>query len=261
LELGARQRRRFQQLEQQRVATLVVILVAHVGEDNTMARPPKPPDQPSQPRFKGATVSKSGREGIFARLSALADAEAEWSDFTAFSAEARQESSHRGAAILMAANVELALDYAIIRFFSSYRTRLLFGINKPLGSFYNKILIAYAANIFGDETYDNLEIVRRVRNAFAHAQRPIKFDNEEISAACELIKIPTLIAPVMVSPAMAEDESAFGPRKKFEVVCERLAHNLGVWDFGGPIRIDRQAIKVYLDPRCTEIRATHPPLP
>jgi hypothetical protein len=72
-------------------------------------------------------------------------------------------------------------------------SRSLLGANGPLGSFANEILIGYALNIFGDETKANLDIIRAVRNAFAHAKIPIKFTTPQVKNACTHLRIPTLL--------------------------------------------------------------------
>jgi hypothetical protein len=59
--------------------------------------------------------------------------------------------------------------------------------NGPLGTFHKKIIAAYALGIYGDVTRQNLNIVRNIRNAFAHSKKLIDFDHPLIVA--ELDKI------------------------------------------------------------------------
>ena len=63
----------------------------------------------------------------------------------------------------------------------------LTGDEGPLGTFSKKITAAYALGVCDDITRSNLNIVRAIRNAFAHAKKLIDFDNELI--ASELKKV------------------------------------------------------------------------
>jgi hypothetical protein len=52
--------------------------------------------------------------------------------------------------------------------------------NGPLRSFHTKILIGRALRIYGDNVGYNLNIVRSIRNQFAHAKKLITFQHELI---------------------------------------------------------------------------------
>lgn len=54
----------------------------------------------------------------------------------------------------------------------------------PLSTFSAKITLAHAVGIIGDEMRSQMDQLRRLRNAFAHAVKPIDFDHPTISAAC-----------------------------------------------------------------------------
>jgi len=48
--------------------------------------------------------------------------------------------------------------------------------NGPLNSFYSKIVAGYALGIYDEGMRNDLHIVRKIRNAFAHSKRLIHFD-------------------------------------------------------------------------------------
>jgi hypothetical protein len=52
------------------------------------------------------------------------------------------------------------------------------GDRGPLSTFSNKILMGHALRIYDENTRCNLDIVRNIRNAFAHSKRPINFDHD-----------------------------------------------------------------------------------
>jgi hypothetical protein len=72
----------------------------------------------------------------------------------------------------------------------------------PLRSFHSKILTAYAFGIVDDTTRDNLDIVRQVRNAFAHAKTPLDFEHPLVKK----MRLPKLRGP---------SGNSLGPTKNF----------------------------------------------
>jgi len=185
------------------------------------------------------------------------------SHFEEFQAQAKAEKNDRGAVILFAANLENALEYAIVRAMNSERTSKLLGHDKPLGTFRNKILMGYVMKLFGDETYLNLEALRCIRNAFAHSKIPISFETPEVAAAVAVMKIQELRPPV-ATPAdgSAKDKPPpQKPREFFQEACESMHHNLFVLNMSGPLRIDPNALELSLHPIYEEVFALERPLP
>ncbi len=125
----------------------------------------------------------------------------------------------RGAALLLVANLENSMRIAIEGKLSTaerHRAMLFDGEVSPFGTFSRKIRMGYALRLFGDETRSNLEIIRRIRNVFAHAPCPLHFSTVEVVNACALLKVP---APV----GAAEDQKHANTtgRERFTLVCER----------------------------------------
>jgi hypothetical protein len=133
-----------------------------------MARKPPKPDHHQAPPRAGSTNK------ALEALNQLIHAQPTHDHFADFIKETNAEKNDRGAAILLATNVENALQGALTRMFRTRsNTRKLFGVNSPLGAFSNKFEVGYALGIFGDQTKSNLDIIRTVRNAFAHAKIPL----------------------------------------------------------------------------------------
>jgi hypothetical protein len=51
----------------------------------------------------------------------------------------------------------------------------------PLQTFSAKIIIGHAVGIYGVKMREQLDIIRRIRNAFAHSMRPVEFEDELIA--------------------------------------------------------------------------------
>lgn len=63
----------------------------------------------------------------------------------------------------------------------------------PIGTFSAKIKVAHAMEVFGDKTRSDLDRIRAVRNAFAHARKPIKFTTSAVETVCSQLRVQTLI--------------------------------------------------------------------
>ncbi|MGH7097780.1 MAG: hypothetical protein ACREE4_09005 [Stellaceae bacterium] len=69
-------------------------------------------------------------------------------------------------------------------------TRLLFDWGGPLGEFASKILIGYVFNLYGPDTRHDLDLVRLMRNEFAHSRRSFDFTTPEVAAVCTHLRSP-----------------------------------------------------------------------
>jgi hypothetical protein len=174
---------------------------------------------------------KPGRKAAFKAVRSLANTEASMDHAQEFFRQVRKQRNDRGAAILTATNTENGLRYALARRLTigadSYND--LFGLNGPMGTFDLKIRMGYLLKIFGQETRGNLDIIRVIRNAFAHTAVPITFKTPEIKKLCEFLKIPFVLPPKSIR---LKDGKIIPPtppktaRGRFNTVCETLAHNL-----------------------------------
>ncbi len=131
------------------------------------------------------------------------------------------EKNDRGAAILAATFLEGALEYAVSRALpnSAANYSKLFESEGPLNSFDSKFLLADSLGILGPLTKKNLEIIKHVRNTFAHTAIPIDFSTKEIADACIVLELLPNPKPMRVIPRLKFDT----PRQKFTGVCEIIA--------------------------------------
>lgn len=65
----------------------------------------------------------------------------------------------------------------------------------PLGTFSAKIAMAHAVGLITDEMRGQMDQLRAIRNAFAHAVKPIDFDNPTIDAACRKLDARRMLRP------------------------------------------------------------------
>jgi hypothetical protein len=98
------------------------------------------------------------------------------------------DASDRACAIIGAAYIERSLILLIqtrLRPLTKPESdALFFSHGATLKSFSERIEIAYALGLVSLKEKQALDAIRRIRNAFAHAIRPIDFENEHVAKAC-----------------------------------------------------------------------------
>jgi len=62
--------------------------------------------------------------------------------------------------------------------------RDLFNNNGPLCTLSSKIKMSYSLGLITKNTYEEIEVMRKVRNMFAHSDQHISFDSKEVEDAC-----------------------------------------------------------------------------
>lgn len=226
-------------------------------------RKPKPEGRERKPRFKPKQPEMTRPNkirNVQERVGQLTNREAEHEHFAEFQQQANSDKNPRGAAILIATNLELCLTYAIALFLHPDRQSALFKRGGALNGFSNKIAVGHAMDLYGEETYTNLELVRIIRNAFAHAHIPIGFDTPEIADACALLVAPKPIPPFTVGTD-TEDTTAWRGLQRYRRVCDRTGHNF-IWHFRkGKQQILAEELNRGLAERYTQISARPAALP
>jgi hypothetical protein len=104
------------------------------------------------------------------------------------------ENAHRTTAMVRVVELDTTLALCLrrrMRHLKKSEYEALFVGETPLGSFSAKIKLGYALALYGPQTRDDLEMVREIRNAFAHAfahcSKDIDFNTSQIAACCELL--------------------------------------------------------------------------
>jgi hypothetical protein len=97
----------------------------------------------------------------------------------------------RTAALIVSTNLEHAIEDAVASYFKgdvdALKIRILSGGNNSDGiisSFYAKSWLAHALGVFGQETMKDINVIRTIRNLFAHSAASIDFQTPAVSNAC-----------------------------------------------------------------------------
>lgn len=111
-----------------------------------------------------------------------------------FAQEFGRESS-RGAALLAASLLDERLKEILQAYFvdSKVSKDLLDGFNAPLGTFASRVSLAYALGLIQKNEFDEITIIRRVRNEFGHKWKDVTFDTAHVADLCR--KLPWLGPP------------------------------------------------------------------
>jgi hypothetical protein len=130
------------------------------------------------------------------RLQAITRADPDRSHLERLERELYASESDRATAVLFGSFVETALEKLLLSLMrpnlnADERTKL-FGFEGLFGTFSSKIIGGYALKVIGPVTYADLNLIKLLRNEFAHSRVPIGFDTLEVKDICDRLQIPDL---------------------------------------------------------------------
>lgn len=111
--------------------------------------------------------------------------------------EELEKESDRGCALVAAAYLENEITELLGRFFIEQGEKAkeaLFDFNGPLGFFSSKIKTSAALGLIPQEIQVALDLIRKLRNDFAHLHEPLDFESSAIKQRV-LSLLPTLMTP------------------------------------------------------------------
>lgn len=138
----------------------------------------------------------------------------------------------RACAILQATWTELIVERVLRGRLRWEGASQIFDANGPLATFSNKIIMAYGMGIFGKKTRHDLDLIRHLRNGFAHCRLPIRFRNPEVKIVCDYLALPDITRAV---PTYLLDRQVEGggewydrdhPRERYMICCYTIISGL-----------------------------------
>lgn len=185
-------------------------------------KPALPKGRAANPRYKsrppaeGKTTARSLRDII--RAFPGVD---EWKALL----EETDKGSDRAVAIVLASQVERYLEFVIVtnvQIMDAETHEKLIERDGALSNFFSKIWLAYAMDLISKQERDDLNIIRQIRNTFAHAVLKVDFALPEIIAECVGL---SLFAPEMKGRADLPLPMPYS-RLVYSQTCHRIGARL-----------------------------------
>ena len=98
-----------------------------------------------------------------------------------------EKQTDRGTALVAAAWIDDALEASLRAFFRQDKEAAdkILQPDGPLGSFSSRIKLAYLLGILTPDMLSDLEIIRSIRNDFAHLRENLRFSNQSVRDRCK----------------------------------------------------------------------------
>lgn len=172
-------------------------------------------------------------------------------DLSKFIAELHRETD-RGLPLVGAALIDEKLSESLRAFFCAAPSsaRLLDGANAPLGSFSARIEACQALGLIDELEYSEIHLIRKVRNAFAHAKHGMDFSNPRVKGLCS-----SLQADLPEGAGLPIQDPRFRFTNSVIVVVLRLYYR-PEW-----VALERRKPKIWVDPKEQRWRSVNDELP
>jgi hypothetical protein len=161
-------------------------------------------------------------------------------DNAAVEQEAYVRGNDRATVVMFGSYVERSLSGVLLHAMrqdlnADARKRLL-EYEGSLGSFSAKIITAYAFKLIGPTCLHDLDLVRLLRNGFAHSRMHFNFTTPQVREICRhllLIERPDSFLPLSSMGAISDDDlkeaaDKSQPRTRFVATCHELVHRMTV---------------------------------
>ena len=140
----------------------------------------------------------------------------------------------RAAAVVLGALAERAVEKLLRNHMRKNGVDELFKPSGLLGEFGAKIQLGYALNLFGSQTKKDLNIIRHLRNQFAHSRMPIEFTTPVVKRCCDELTYPSLAGIYVphdylnkVSTERLKDAANKShPRTRYFISCNEIAQRI-----------------------------------
>ncbi|MGI5868492.1 MAG: MltR family transcriptional regulator [Kiritimatiellia bacterium] len=132
-----------------------------------------------------------------------------------------EHETDRGLPLVGAAVIDEKLHETLKAFFVKRKssTKLLSEPNAPLGTFSSRIEACYALALIDEFEYNEIGLIRKIRNEFAHAKHGVSFENEKIKKLCT-----SLQSPFSIFGKCRADTPRFRLRNAIVCIVLRLYH-------------------------------------
>jgi hypothetical protein len=171
-------------------------------------------------------------------LRAITRADPQLEHLEALERELYASTSSRATVVMFGSFVETSLERLLASVMrenlNSRDRKQLFEYEGAVGTFSSKIVMAYALKLIGRISRADLDIIRFLRNEFAHSRIPFDFDTPEVRAVCDKIKIvdlpPSTIPHGYIRRGQIGGFEAItdlaNPKTRFITACHSLSYRI-----------------------------------
>lgn len=171
-------------------------------------------------------------------LRVLTRAEPQFMHLEALEQELYASGSDRATAVMFGSfletNLERLLSSTMRDDLNSKERRQLFEYEGAMGTFASKIIVAYAFKLIGPITRSDLDLIRFLRNEFAHSRMPFSFKTAEVRAVCDQLKIVDLqgsTIPHGYLNRVPQEELKWAidrtdPKTRFITTCHHISYRI-----------------------------------
>jgi hypothetical protein len=192
-------------------------------------------------RLKGSHCRAMARRiQSIAKLRKVARVEPDTTHLEALEQELYLSTNDRAVVVLMASFVEehvrRLLKAKLRADLSTEDSDRLFDYQGPFGSFAARTLSAYAMGLIGPIVRSDLDLIRNLRNEFAHSRVPIDFKTPEVRAVCDDLKIvdmPGTYVPRSYLERVRHEDLKDAtdrkhPKTRFVTACHTIAYRISL---------------------------------
>lgn len=168
------------------------------------------------------------------------------SDLAAFTQELQNETD-RGLPLVAAALIDELLADSLRNFFVEDCSveKLLDGASAPLGTLSARLNLCHALGLIDDYEKSEIEIIRKIRNRFAHTRHGLSFDDKVIVGLCTSLSSP-----------LPEGSAFQKPTVRFRLINAAVCMVLRLYHRADWVALEKRQAKVWIDPDFTRWRST-----
>lgn len=172
-------------------------------------------------------------------------------DLAAFTQELQRETD-RGLPLVAAALIDELLADSLRNFFVQDRSadKLLDGATAPMGALSARLQLCHALGLIDDYEKSEIELIRKIRNRFAHARHGLSFDDASINGLCTSLSSP-----------LPDGDAFLKPTARFRLINATVCMVLRLYHRADWVALERRQAKVWVEPDVTRWRSskTAPP--
>jgi hypothetical protein len=167
-------------------------------------------------------------------------------DLAIFTKELQKETD-RGLPLVAAALIDELLSDTLRSFFidNSTHEKLLNGATAPIGTMSARLNLCHALGLIDDYEKSEAELIRKVRNRFAHARHGLSFGDDAIKGLCSSFSSP-----------LPEGDAYPAHTPRFRLINATICVVLRLYHRADWVALERRNSKVWVEPDFTRWRST-----